>query len=140
MPHLPEEIILLLVPFAPLFSNRVWLHAQLLLLGAILAPGKRTVTAALRVMGLARERRFTNYHRVLNRATWLARHASRHHRTPQRAEDQGQGLLPGCGALHEEACHPLFRPEVGFDDAVGPCPLGAAGVGLAVFDGAVLAC
>jgi hypothetical protein len=36
MPPLPEVIILVLVPFALLFSHRVWLHAQLLLLGAIL--------------------------------------------------------------------------------------------------------
>jgi hypothetical protein len=76
MPPLPEAIILVLTPFAPLFSHRVWCHAQLLLLGAILAPGARTVTAALRVMGLAMERHFTNYHRVLNRATWSARHGS----------------------------------------------------------------
>jgi DDE superfamily endonuclease len=77
MPPLPEAIILVLAPFTPLFSHRVWLHAQLLLLGAILAPGARTVTAALRVMGLAKERRFTSYHRVLNRATWSALQASR---------------------------------------------------------------
>src|SRR5919198_951420 len=68
---------LVLTPFAPLFSHRVWLHAQLLLLGAIVAPGARTVTAALRVMGLALERRFTNYHRVLNRAAWSALQGSR---------------------------------------------------------------
>jgi hypothetical protein len=66
-----------LAPFAPLFSHRVWLHAQVLLLGAILAPGVRTVTAILRVMGLSAERHFTNYHRVLNRATWSGRLASR---------------------------------------------------------------
>jgi hypothetical protein len=77
MSPLPEAIILVLAPFAPLFSRRVWLHAQVLLLGAILAPGTRTVTTALRVMGLARERRFTNYHRVLNRAAWSGRHGSR---------------------------------------------------------------
>src|SRR5919199_6557604 len=77
MPPLPESIILVLAPFAPLFSQRVWLHAQLLLLGAMLAPGARTVTAALRVMGLSGERHFTNYHRVLNRATWSARQGSR---------------------------------------------------------------
>jgi DDE superfamily endonuclease len=77
MPPLPEAIILVLAPFAPLFSQRVWLHAQRLLLGAILASGARTVTAALRVMGLATERGFTNYHRVLNRATWSARQGSR---------------------------------------------------------------
>jgi DDE superfamily endonuclease len=77
MPPLPEAIILVLAPFAPLFSHRVWLHAQVLLWGALLAPRARTVTAALRVMGLAAERHFTNYHRVLNRATWSARQGSR---------------------------------------------------------------
>jgi hypothetical protein len=77
MPPLPEAIILVLAPFAPLFSHRVWLHAQVLLLGAILTPGPRTVSAALRVMGLAMECHFTNYHRVLNRATWSARQGSR---------------------------------------------------------------
>ena len=77
MPPLPEAIVLVLAPFAPLFSHRVWLHAQVLLVGAMLAPGARTVTAALRVMGFAAERRFTNYHRVLSRAIWSARHGSR---------------------------------------------------------------
>jgi hypothetical protein len=33
MPPLPEAIILVLAPFAPLFSGRVWLHAPVLLLG-----------------------------------------------------------------------------------------------------------
>ena len=77
MPPLPEAIILILAPFEPLFSERVWRHAQVLLLGAMLTPGTRTVTAALEAMGLAAERRFTNYHRVLNRATWSARQGSR---------------------------------------------------------------
>src|SRR5262245_18498770 len=77
MPPLPEAILLVLAPSAPLFSQRVWVHAQVLLLGAILASGRRTVTAALRIMGLALERRFTNYHRVLNRAVWSARQGSR---------------------------------------------------------------
>ena len=77
MPPLPEALLLVLAPFAPLFSQRVWVHAQILLLGALLAPGARTVTAALRIVGLALERRFTNDHRVLNRATWSARQGSR---------------------------------------------------------------
>jgi hypothetical protein len=77
MPPLPESILLVFAPFAPLFSPRVWLHAQTLLVGALLAPGTRTVTAALRAVGLAAARHFTNYHRVLNRATWSARQASR---------------------------------------------------------------
>jgi hypothetical protein len=67
---LPAELLPLIVEFAPLFSKPVWEHAKVLLAGAILAPGKRTVTACLRVMGLSQERRFTNYHLVLNRARW----------------------------------------------------------------------
>src|SRR3712207_4432028 len=77
LPHLPDAIIPVLAPFAPRFAARVWLHAHVFLLGAMLTPGARTVTAALRVMGLARERHFTNAHRVLNRATWSARQGSR---------------------------------------------------------------
>jgi DDE superfamily endonuclease len=63
--------------FAPLFSGRVWQQAQVLLMGAMLAPGKRTVTSCLRIMGLRQERRFVNYHRVLSRARWSGRAASR---------------------------------------------------------------
>jgi len=48
-----------------------------LLTGAILVPGQRTVTSILRIMGLRQERRFVNYHRVLNRAAWCPREASR---------------------------------------------------------------
>ena len=47
------EILSVLSLFAPLFSHRVWDSAMVLLVGAILAPGKRTVTAILRVMGLS---------------------------------------------------------------------------------------
>jgi hypothetical protein len=67
----------LVAPFAPLFSRRVWQHALVLLGGALLAPGRRTVAAALRVMGLEREPRFERYHRVLNRASWSGLAASR---------------------------------------------------------------
>jgi hypothetical protein len=67
---LPLPIQEVLAAFLPLFTQRTWQQAQILILGAVLARGKRTVTAALRVMGLAGERRFTNFHRVLNRAVW----------------------------------------------------------------------
>ena len=73
---LPAELLSLLGVFAPLFSRPVWEHAQVLLVGAMLATGKRTVTACLRVMGLSHETRFVNYHRVLNRARWSALGAS----------------------------------------------------------------
>ena len=77
MPSLPAEMIVLLAPFAQLFSGRVWLYAQVLVVGALLTPGKRTVTSCLRVMGLSGERHFTNYHRVLNRTQWVALQASK---------------------------------------------------------------
>ncbi len=77
MQTLPTRMLHLLNPFAPLFSERVWPHAQVLLAGAILAPGKRTVAATLRVMGLGHFRRFHRYHRVLSRAAWSSREASR---------------------------------------------------------------
>lgn len=67
---LPSAFTPIIVAFAPLFFNGVWRSAQILLIGAILAPGKRTVTSALRVMGLSDGRCFQSYHRVLNRAVW----------------------------------------------------------------------
>jgi hypothetical protein len=73
---LPPELLSLLGAFAPLFSRPVWEHAQVLLVGALLATGKRTVTACLRVMGLSQEMHFVNYHRVLNRARWSTLTAS----------------------------------------------------------------
>lgn len=73
----PCEVLNVIVRFAPLFSKRVWEHAKVLLIGAMLSPGKRTVTSALRVMGLHDERQFQNYHRVLNRAVWSPLGASR---------------------------------------------------------------
>jgi hypothetical protein len=76
MPTLPPELTSIILAFAPLFFHRVWPCAQVLLVGAILAPGKRTVTSALRVMGLSADRHFQNYHRVLNRAVWSCRLAS----------------------------------------------------------------
>jgi len=78
VPRLPARFAVLVRAFASVFSQRrTWSRAELLLIGAILAPGKRTVSSLLRIVGLSRERRFTNYHRVLNRAAWDARSAAR---------------------------------------------------------------
>jgi len=77
MHTLPTEYITILEAFACVFTKRIWLHAQILLMGAILAPGQRTVTAILRIMGLSAEKHFQNFHRVLNRAVWSSREASR---------------------------------------------------------------
>ena len=86
---LPGAIVPILQPFSTLFGHRTWTKAQILLVGAILSPRKRTVTSALRVMGLSDESGFAKYHHVLNRAifsllqlsrvllTLLVRHLSR---------------------------------------------------------------
>jgi hypothetical protein len=77
MPHLPARFAGIILAFAPLFVHRSWRHAQVLLIGAILAPGRRTVTSLLRITGHARERHFVNFHRVLSRAAWCPRAGAR---------------------------------------------------------------
>jgi hypothetical protein len=77
MRDLPEAIITVLRHFELVFSERVWEWAKILLVGAIVAPGTRTVASILRVMGLSQERQFQTYHRVLNRDQWSSRQLSR---------------------------------------------------------------
>ena len=77
MRTLPTMMIRALAPFAPLFSKSVFEHVQVLVAGAILAPGKRTVSSALRAMGLDQHKTFHRYHRVLSRAKWSGMEASR---------------------------------------------------------------
>jgi hypothetical protein len=77
MGALPPEIVRVLRVFEDVFSERVWDWFQVLVVGAVLTPGRRTVAAVLRVMGLGDERQYQNYHRVLNRARWSSRELSR---------------------------------------------------------------
>jgi DDE superfamily endonuclease len=63
--------------FAPVFSRPVWQHVKVLMPGAVLAPGQRTVTAILRIMGRSTAPNFQTYHRILNRAVWSPLTASR---------------------------------------------------------------
>jgi len=153
MPTLPAELLPLIIVFARLFSKRVWEHAQVLLVGAVLAPGKRTVTTCLRVTGKSHEKHFQNYHRVLSRARWSALQASRlllrllvRTFAPEgeliigiddttsaeaRREDQGQGHLPRSGSLFALAPGQGERPaaavlHVAPQDRVGGPRLGAA--------------
>lgn len=76
MLNLPSVIMTLLKPFRPVFHLPTWRKVQVLLVGTILAPGKRTVTSALRAVGLTDEPGFSKYHQVLNRAVWSSRRAS----------------------------------------------------------------
>ena|SRR5258708_4826066 len=70
MPTLPKPYSTLVSPFRSHFSKPLWKLVVVLLIGAILAPNKRTVTACLRIVGLQGEKRFLKYHRVLSRAVW----------------------------------------------------------------------
>ena len=74
---LPEVIVSLLKPFENLFDPRTWHKAQLLAVGAILSPGKRTVSAALSALGMSDRTDFSLYHHVLNRARWKPLSVSR---------------------------------------------------------------
>ena len=74
---LPDAIVPILSPFAMLFTSPTWRKAQLLLVGAILATGQRTVAAALRVMGRSHQDDYARYHEVLNRAVWSSREVAR---------------------------------------------------------------
>jgi hypothetical protein len=66
----PAELESILLAFSPLFTRPTWRNARVLLIGAMLALTRRTVSAALRAVGLAYEPHFVNYHRVLSRAAW----------------------------------------------------------------------
>jgi DDE superfamily endonuclease len=69
---LPHLLVTVIEAFAPMCSTRVFEPVKRLLVGAILAPGKRTITAVRRVMGPSNDLPFPNYHRVLSRARWSA--------------------------------------------------------------------
>jgi DDE superfamily endonuclease len=75
-PTVPTVLVSWLAVFRPCFTAPVWNHILVLVSGAVLAPGKRTVTQTLRVMGLADQPGFGRYHEVLNRARWASEHAS----------------------------------------------------------------
>ena len=98
----PPALAAWLSGFRPCFTAPVWNHVLVLLTGAVLAPGKRTVTQALRVMGLADAPSFRRYHEVLSRARWDARAVAR--RLLVYVLDQ---LLPDDGPV-----------VIGFDDTI----------------------
>ena len=70
MPTLPAVMVTVLFPFEHLFDRRTWRKAQLLVVGAILSPGKRTVSSALSILGIGQSGDFAVFHQVLNRARW----------------------------------------------------------------------
>ena len=74
---MPDPIMDIMTPFAPVFQQRTWDKIPVMLMGAILAPGKRTVSSILRVMGLSTINNFARYHHVLSRAVWSSLHISK---------------------------------------------------------------
>jgi DDE superfamily endonuclease len=154
---LPTRMIHVLRHFETVLSERVWDWATVLIIGAILAPGERTVAAILRVMGCAHDKHCQNYHRVLNRAKWSSRELSRvllvvlvKLFVPADAP-----MVIGCDETIERrrgrqiAARGVYRDPVrsskeffvrnpwlalDFHDALDAHSLGAAGVGFAFFD------
>lgn len=74
----PDFLRLWLSPFRGVFSAPSWENVLVLIMGALLAPGKRTVTACLRMTGRAQAPGFSSYHQILNRARWQPRELARH--------------------------------------------------------------
>jgi hypothetical protein len=70
-------IIPLLVPFAGAFTAPAFRKACVLIAGTLLAPGRRTVCAALRASGLEAVAHVGKYHRLLSRDRWSPRLVSR---------------------------------------------------------------
>ena len=73
----PPILASLLGAFRGFFTAPVWDHVLVLVAGAVLTPGKRTVSAALRIMGLSEARDFALYHHVLSQARWDSRGIAR---------------------------------------------------------------
>jgi hypothetical protein len=69
----PPVLVPLMAAFRDFFTAPVWNHVLVLVTGAVLTPGKRTVSAALRIMGLSDAADFALYHHVLSQAHWDSR-------------------------------------------------------------------
>lgn len=74
---LPQDILAVVAPFRPLFTAPTWRKLMTLLAGTLLAHGRRTVCAALRLSGEADNQHWSSFHQVLNRARWSPLAASR---------------------------------------------------------------
>ena len=143
--------------FAPVFSARTWDGVPVLVVGALLTPGKRTVTSVLRVMGLSEERQFQRDHRVLNRAVWSSLRVSQillallvaalvpagspvvvaADETLERREGKKiKAHLSGCGSFEHEAQGHQCGVALGKHGLVGARALEPAGLGAALSDGA----
>src|SRR5262249_55277888 len=73
---LPPRFLSCLAEFADLFTRPTWPNVLMLLAGVLLTPGRRTIAAALRILGRERDPKFCTFHRILNRAAWSSRAAA----------------------------------------------------------------
>lgn len=73
MIRLPTGFQATISDFSKAFRKDVWPKAELLLTGAILCPGSRTVCNLLRSVGLQGDRCFPKYHRLLSHDKWSAK-------------------------------------------------------------------
>jgi hypothetical protein len=73
----PIEFIEIIIQYQIMFSKPVFEHVKLMISGAILAPGKRTVSSVLQITGLGKEKNFHKFHRVLSHARWSALQGSK---------------------------------------------------------------
>ena len=157
MPTLPAVIVTLLLPFERLFDPRTWRKAQLLAMGAILSPGKRTVSSALNILGIGQHGDFAIYHHVLNRARWSPLQLSRvllllvagrlgssteplvfgideDGGTTLGPEDCGQGAVSGSSAVQGRPGGDDPRIAMGEPDVADAYRMGGPTLGAAVFD------
>jgi hypothetical protein len=74
---LSHPLLKVLAPFRPAFTRPSWKNVLVLVEGTLLAHGRRTVTAALRTMGLSENVHFNIFHHTLSRAHWSALRLSR---------------------------------------------------------------
>jgi len=113
-------------PFRPLFTHPTWQRVLVLIEGAVLAPHRRTISAALRAAGKDEDAGFARYHAVLNRCRWSALAASRllfvllidrfaasgaggnrprrHDRAAMGRQDQGTRHLSRPGVARQSGC------------------------------------
>jgi len=70
MPDLPARFAWIILAFASLSVHPSWRHARVLLIGALPAPGRPTVSSLIRITGRSHEHHLVNYHRALSRARW----------------------------------------------------------------------
>jgi hypothetical protein len=73
----PPILLTLMEAFRGFFTAPVFDHVLVLVTGAVLTPGKRTVSAVLRIMGLGQIADFALYHHVLSQARWDSRAIAR---------------------------------------------------------------